>query len=78
LLERLEQRGVIVFGADVWASDWSRMSPNQKLSLVLGRIEANRGGIVVLHDTSVPIPKLASARGTSDANFGIKGTLPTL
>jgi hypothetical protein len=23
---------------------------------------------------SVPIPKFASTRGTSDANFGIKGT----
>src|SRR5262249_33927041 len=27
---------------------------------------------------SVPIPKFASTRGTFDANFGIKGTLPTL
>jgi peptidoglycan/xylan/chitin deacetylase (PgdA/CDA1 family) len=51
LLERLERRGIIVFGADLWASDWDRMSPNQELALVLGRIEANRGGIVLLHDT---------------------------
>jgi len=27
------------------------MSPNQELALLLGRIEANRGGIVLLHDT---------------------------
>jgi peptidoglycan-N-acetylglucosamine deacetylase len=27
------------------------MSPNEELALVLGRIEANRGGIVLLHDT---------------------------
>jgi peptidoglycan-N-acetylglucosamine deacetylase len=27
------------------------MSPNSELALVLGRIEANRGGIVLLHDT---------------------------
>jgi peptidoglycan/xylan/chitin deacetylase (PgdA/CDA1 family) len=51
LLERLERRGITVFGADLWASDWDRMSPNQELALVLGRIEANRGGIVLLHDT---------------------------
>ena len=51
LLERLERRGITVFGADLWASDWNRMSPNQELALVLGRIEANRGGIVLLHDT---------------------------
>jgi peptidoglycan/xylan/chitin deacetylase (PgdA/CDA1 family) len=51
LLDRLERRGITVFGADLWASDWSRMSPNEELALVLGRIEANRGGIVLLHDT---------------------------
>jgi hypothetical protein len=28
--------------------------------------------------TSVPIPKFAHARGSLDANFGIKGTLATL
>jgi hypothetical protein len=27
---------------------------------------------------SVPIPKFANPCGTSDANFGIKGTLATL
>jgi peptidoglycan/xylan/chitin deacetylase (PgdA/CDA1 family) len=51
LLERLERRGITVFGADLWASDWSRISPSEELALVLGRIEANRGGIVLLHDT---------------------------
>jgi peptidoglycan-N-acetylglucosamine deacetylase len=51
LLDWLEQRGITVFGADLWASDWSKMSPNQELALVVGRIEANRGGIVLLHDT---------------------------
>ncbi len=51
LLERLERRGITVFGADLWASDWSRIPPSEELALVLGRIEANRGGIVLLHDT---------------------------
>jgi peptidoglycan-N-acetylglucosamine deacetylase len=51
LLERLERRGITVFGADLWANDWDRISPKQELALVLGRIEANRGGIVLLHDT---------------------------
>jgi peptidoglycan/xylan/chitin deacetylase (PgdA/CDA1 family) len=53
LLDLLERRGITVFGADVWASDWIRMSPNEELALVLGRIEANRGGIVLLHDTKI-------------------------
>jgi hypothetical protein len=40
-----------VFGADLWASDWNRMTPNQELRLVMKRLDANRGGIVLLHDT---------------------------
>jgi peptidoglycan/xylan/chitin deacetylase (PgdA/CDA1 family) len=40
-----------VFGADLWASDWNPMSPDQELRLVLGRVEANQGGIVLFHDT---------------------------
>jgi peptidoglycan/xylan/chitin deacetylase (PgdA/CDA1 family) len=56
LLDRLDQRGIVVFGADLWASDWNPMSPSQELALVLGRLEANRGGIVLFHDT-----KLATA-----------------
>jgi hypothetical protein len=39
------------FGADLWASDWNRMTPNQELRLVMKRLDANRGGIVLLHDT---------------------------
>ena len=41
----------MVFGADLWASDWNPMTPDQQLALVLGRIDANRGGIVLFHDT---------------------------
>jgi peptidoglycan-N-acetylglucosamine deacetylase len=51
LLRRMEARGIVVFGADVWASDWIPMSPAQELRLVLARIERRGGGIVLLHDT---------------------------
>jgi peptidoglycan/xylan/chitin deacetylase (PgdA/CDA1 family) len=51
LLDRLAARGIVVFGADLWASDWNPMSPGQELSLVLGRLEAAHGGIVLFHDT---------------------------
>jgi hypothetical protein len=40
-----------VFGADLWASDWNPMSPDQELQLILGRVEATQGGIVLFHDT---------------------------
>jgi peptidoglycan/xylan/chitin deacetylase (PgdA/CDA1 family) len=39
LLDRLERRGIVVFGADLWASDWTPMSPPVELSLVLARVE---------------------------------------
>jgi peptidoglycan-N-acetylglucosamine deacetylase len=51
LLSRLAARNIVVFGADLWASDWNRMSPSQELRLVLGRLEAAHGGIVLFHDT---------------------------
>lgn len=47
----LATRGIAVFGADLWASDWLPMSPQEELALLLGRIEKARKGIVLLHDT---------------------------
>ena len=41
----------MVWGADLWASDWNRMTPDQELQLVLARLEQARGGIVLFHDT---------------------------
>jgi peptidoglycan/xylan/chitin deacetylase (PgdA/CDA1 family) len=43
LLDRLERRGIVVFGADLWASDWTPMSPPVELSLVLARVEDQSG-----------------------------------
>jgi len=51
LLEWLQRRHIAVFGADLWASDWNPMTPAQELALVLERIEASHGGIVLFHDT---------------------------
>jgi peptidoglycan-N-acetylglucosamine deacetylase len=51
LLEHLAARKVVVFGADLWASDWNQMAPDQELTLVLDRLEATRGGIILFHDT---------------------------
>lgn len=51
LLAYLEKRGISVFGADLWASDWNVMTPEQELDLVLKRLEASQGGIVLFHDT---------------------------
>jgi len=51
LLDHLERRGIAVFGADLWASDWNPMTPAQQLKLVLDRLNATQGGIILFHDT---------------------------
>jgi peptidoglycan/xylan/chitin deacetylase (PgdA/CDA1 family) len=51
LLDRLAQRGITVFGADVWASDWLPMPIDRGLARVTERLRAAGGGIVLLHDT---------------------------
>jgi peptidoglycan/xylan/chitin deacetylase (PgdA/CDA1 family) len=51
LLDRMQQRGFVVFGADLWASDWNPMSPREELALVMRRLNAAGGGIVLFHDT---------------------------
>jgi peptidoglycan/xylan/chitin deacetylase (PgdA/CDA1 family) len=50
LLDMLQSRGIVVFGADLWASDWNRMTPAQELKLVTDRLRAARKGIILFHD----------------------------
>lgn len=51
LVADLNSRGYTVFGSDLWASDWSKMTPKAELDLVLSRLEKNRKGIVLFHDS---------------------------
>jgi peptidoglycan/xylan/chitin deacetylase (PgdA/CDA1 family) len=53
LLDRMAERNIVVFGADVWASDWDPMTPEQQLSLILNRVEQIGSGIVLFHDTKI-------------------------
>jgi len=61
LLDRMTERGIVVFGADVWASDWLPMSPDQQLRLILGRIEQVGRGIVLFHDTKAQTAQMLPA-----------------
>lgn len=61
LLDWLERRGIVVFGADVWASDWEAMTPEQELQLILGRIERIDHGIVLFHDTKAQTARMLPA-----------------
>ena len=49
-LEVLQKRGIAVFGADLWASDWNPMTPAQQLKLLTERLQVARKGIILLHD----------------------------
>lgn len=51
LLDLLQSRGIVVFGADFWASDWRQMTPKQELDLLIKRLTVARKGIILLHDT---------------------------
>ncbi len=51
LLDSLKSRRIAVFGADLWASDWNVMGPQQELRLLIQRVESARRGIILLHDT---------------------------
>jgi peptidoglycan/xylan/chitin deacetylase (PgdA/CDA1 family) len=50
LLDLLEARGIAVFGADLWASDWMPMTPEYQLKLVTDRLKAAGRGIILFHD----------------------------
>ena len=45
------RRGIAVFGADLWPGDWNPMTPQHERALLLKRLTAAGGGIVLLHDT---------------------------
>jgi peptidoglycan/xylan/chitin deacetylase (PgdA/CDA1 family) len=49
-LDLLQKRGISVFGADLWASDWEPMKPAQQLKLLTRRLQTARKGIILLHD----------------------------
>ena len=50
LLDVMQARGITVFGADLWASDWNAMTPQQELALITGRLAEARKGIILFHD----------------------------
>ncbi len=62
MLDVLQQRGIAVFGADLWASDWIPMTPAEQLKLLTDRLQIARKGIILLHDpkaqTAAMLPAL--------------------
>lgn len=61
LLDRMSERGIVVFGADIWASDWLPMSPEEQLQHLLTRIDKAGRGIVLMHDTKAQTANMLPA-----------------
>ena len=49
-LELLQSRGIVVFGTDLWASDWDSMTPKEELKLITDRLKIAGRGIILFHD----------------------------
>jgi peptidoglycan-N-acetylglucosamine deacetylase len=79
LLDRMNERALVVFGADVWASDWVPMTPDRELHLILSRIEQVGRGIVLFHDTKAQTAQMLPAflRELKKRGFRIVHVIPS-
>jgi len=77
-LDLLQSRGIVVFGTDLWASDWNPMTPNQELKLIIDRLKIARKGIILFHDpkarTAAMLP--ASLRYLRDNHYRVVHLVP--
>ena len=48
-LDLLRSRGIVVFGADLWANDWDHLTPKAEFRLLTWRLRVARKGIILLH-----------------------------
>lgn len=77
-LDLLQSRGIAVFGADFWASDWEPMSPQQELKLLISRLEQIHKGILLLHDPQARTVAMLPAflRYLKDNNYHVVHIVP--
>jgi hypothetical protein len=78
-LDLLQSRGIVVFGADFWASDWNKMTPKQELKLITDRLEAAGKGIILFHDTKTYTAAMMPAflRYLRDNGYHVVHVIPT-
>jgi peptidoglycan/xylan/chitin deacetylase (PgdA/CDA1 family) len=50
ILDLLQSRKIVVFGSDLWANDWIKMTPKQQFKLITTRLKADGKGIILFHD----------------------------
>jgi peptidoglycan/xylan/chitin deacetylase (PgdA/CDA1 family) len=77
-LENLEKRGIVVFGADFWASDWNKMTPQQELKLLTDRLDIAGKGIILLHDPKTQTAAMLPAflRYLRDRHYRVVHVVP--
>jgi len=78
-LELLRSRGIVVFGADLWASDWNPMTPKEEFELITDRLEAARRGIILFHDSKARTAAMLPAflRYLRDNHYRVVHLVPT-
>ena len=69
----------MVFGADLWASDWRLMTPRRELKLVTDRLKTAGRGIILFHDpkarTAAMLPDFL--RYLKDNHYRVVHLVPT-
>jgi peptidoglycan/xylan/chitin deacetylase (PgdA/CDA1 family) len=77
-LDLLQSRRIVVFGADLWASDWNRMTPQQELKLITERLKASRKGIILFHDSKAQTAAMLPAflRYLRDNDYHVVHVVP--
>ena len=78
-LDLLQSRGIVVFGADLWANDWDPQTPKHELQLLIERLKAARKGIIVLHDPQAKTAAMLPAflRYLRDNHYHVVHVVPT-
>jgi peptidoglycan/xylan/chitin deacetylase (PgdA/CDA1 family) len=78
-LDLLQSRGIVVFGADLWASDWNTMTPAQELKLITDRLKIAGRGIILFHDTKARTAAMLPAflRYLRDNRYRVVHLVPT-
>jgi peptidoglycan/xylan/chitin deacetylase (PgdA/CDA1 family) len=78
-LHLLRSRGIVVFGADLWASDWHSMTSKQELRLIIDRLKVARKGIILFHDPKAQTAAMLPAflRYLRDNDYRVVHLVPT-
>ena len=78
-LDLLQSRGIVVFGADLWASDWNAMTPQRELKLITDRLKSAGRGIILFHDPKAQTAAMLPAflRYLRDNRYRVVHVVPT-